>query len=45
MNCKKKLKFIFPLYSPNDYGGKDNVGIYSEIYNILACVKKDLKLD
>ena len=44
MNFKKKLEFIFPLYSPNNYGGKDNVDIYSEIYNLLACVKNDLKL-
>ena len=44
MNFKKKLEFIFPLYSPNNYGGKDNVDIYSEIYNLLACVKNDLKI-
>ena len=39
---KKKFEFIYPRYNPNYYGGKDNIGIYSEIYNILACINADL---
>lgn len=40
-NCKKIVEFIFPRYNPNNYSKKDNVGIYSEIYILLAVLKDD----
>jgi hypothetical protein len=43
-NYEKIIEFIYPKYCPNNYRGKDNVGIYYEIHNILACIKEDLKM-